>query len=281
MRALASEQASLRRVATLVARGVGPELVLAAVAEEVGALFDADLAVVVRFEPDGEVTLVAGHGLAQPEPGTRARPDPALPLASVRETGRAARFDVNDPSARLPEHCGPRRPLGGPAPITVEGRLWGAITVGSRGEEPPGPDTEARLAGFTELVATAIANAEAKGELTAFRARIVATADQTRRRIERDLHDGAQQRLVSLALRLRTASAAIPGELDEILQELAGVGAELDAVLGDLRELSRGIHPAILSEGGLGRPCGPWPAVRWSRCSCRWGRRGGCPSRSR
>jgi signal transduction histidine kinase len=84
----------------------------------------------------------------------------------------------------------------------------------------------------------------------------VATADQTRRRIERDLHDGAQQRLVSLALRLRTASAAIPGELDELLQELAGVGAELDAVLGDLRELSRGIHPAILSEGGLG------PALR-------------------
>jgi signal transduction histidine kinase len=134
--------------------------------------------------------------------------------------------------------------------------LWGAITVESRGEEPPGPDTEARLAGFTELVATAIANAEAKAELTASRARIVVTADQTRRRIERDLHDGAQQRLVSLALRLQTTSAAIPGELEEVLQELAGVGAELDTVLGDLRELSRGIHPAILTEGGLG------PALR-------------------
>ena len=192
----------------------------------------------------------------------------------MRETGRAARFDLNDPSARLPEHIraeGVRAAVA--APITVEGRLWGAITVESRGEEPPGPDTEARLAGFTELVATAIANAEAKGELTASRARIVATADQTRRRIERDLHDGAQQRLVSLALRLRTASAAIPGELDEILQELAGVGAELDAVLGDLRELSRGIHPPSCPRAASGRPCGPWPAVRWSRCSCRWGRR--------
>ena len=135
LRALASEQASLRRVATLVARGAGPELVLAAVAEEVGALFDADLTVVVRFEPDGEVTLVAGHGLAQPEPGARAKPDPALPLASVRETGRAARFDLNDPSARLPEHIraeGVRSAVA--APITVEGRLWGAITVESRGE---------------------------------------------------------------------------------------------------------------------------------------------------
>jgi signal transduction histidine kinase len=255
LRTLAEEQATLRRVATLVARGLGPELVLAAVAEEVGALFDADLTAVARFEPDGEATLLAGHGLAQAEAGVRAKPDPGF--ASVRETGRAARFEVNDPSARLPDHIraeGVRAVVA--APITVEGRLWGAITVASRGEEPPGPDSEARLAGFTELVATAIANAEAKAELTASRARIVATADQTRRRIERDLHDGAQQRLVSLALRLRTASAAIPGELEEVLQELATVGAELDGVLGDLRELSRGIHPAILAEGGLG------PALR-------------------
>jgi GAF domain-containing protein len=257
LRRVAEEQAALRRVATLVAHGVGPELVLAAVAEEVGALFDADLTVVVRFEPDGEATLVAGHGLAQTEPGVRAKPDPGLPLASVRETGRAARFDLNDPSARLPEHIraeGVRAAVA--APITVEGRLWGAITVESRGEEPPGPDTEARLAGFAELVATAIANTEAQAALTASRARIVATADQTRRRIERDLHDGAQQRLVSLALRLRGAAAAIPPEQDEVHQELASVGSDLDEVLGELRELSRGIHPAILSEGGLG------PALR-------------------
>jgi signal transduction histidine kinase len=256
LRALAEEQATLRRMATLVARGVEPELVFAAVAEEVAALFNADLTAVVRFEPDGNATLLAGHGLAQAEPGVGAKPDPGFTLAPVRETGRAARFEVDDPSASLPEHVraeGVRAVVA--APITVEGRLWGAITVASRGEEPP-PDTEAGLAGFTELVATAIANAEAKAELTASRARIVATADHTRRRIERDLHDGAQQRLVSLALRLRTVSAAIPGELDEVLQELASVGAELDAVLGDLRELSRGIHPAILTEGGLG------PALR-------------------
>jgi signal transduction histidine kinase len=254
LRTLAAEQAALRRVATLVARGVGPELVFAAVAEEVAALFTADLTAVGRFEPDGDATLLAGHGLAQAEPEVRAKPDPGF--ASVRETGRVARFEVNDPSASLSEHIraeGVRAVVA--APITVEGRLWGAITVASRSEEPP-PDTEARLAGFTELVATAIANAEAQAELTASRARIVATADQTRRRIERDLHDGAQQRLVSLALRLRTTSAAIPPELDEVLQELAGVGAELDAVLSDLRELSRGIHPAILTEGGLG------PALR-------------------
>jgi signal transduction histidine kinase len=141
-------------------------------------------------------------------------------------------------------------------PITVEGRLWGLIGVNSARPEPLPADTEARLADFAELVATAIANTEAQAALTASRARIVATADQTRRRIERDLHDGAQQRLVSLALRLRGAAAAIPPEQDEVHQELASVGSDLDEVLGELRELSRGIHPAILSEGGLG------PALR-------------------
>ena len=141
-------------------------------------------------------------------------------------------------------------------PITVEGRLWGLIGVSSAPPEPLPADTEARLTDFAELAATAIANAEARAELTASRARIVATADQTRRRIERDLHDGAQQRLVSVALRLRTTAAAIPPEQELVHQELASVGAELDGVLDDLRELSRGIHPAILSEGGLG------PALR-------------------
>jgi signal transduction histidine kinase len=136
-------------------------------------------------------------------------------------------------------------------PITVEGRLWGLIGVSSARPEPLPADTEARLADFTELVATAIANAQAQAELTASRARIVATADQTRRRIERDLHDGAQQRLVSLALQLRAAQAAVPPDLDELGAELDGVAAGLNGALEELQELSRGIHPAILAEGGL------------------------------
>jgi signal transduction histidine kinase len=141
-------------------------------------------------------------------------------------------------------------------PIVVAGRLWGVIAASTKREEPFPAGTEAQIGEFTELVATAIANAEANAELNASRARIVATADQTRRRIERDLHDGAQQRLVSLALRLRTAAAAMPPELAEAHEELTVAGAELDEVMDDLRELSRGIHPAILSEGGLG------PALR-------------------
>jgi signal transduction histidine kinase len=130
------------------------------------------------------------------------------------------------------------------------------IAASRKREEPFPPDTEAQLGEFTELVATAVANAEAHAELMASRARIVATADETRRRIERDLHDGAQQHLVSLALRLQGAAASIPWQLDEIHQEITDVCAELDEVLNDLRELSRGIHPANLTEGGLG------PALR-------------------
>jgi signal transduction histidine kinase len=137
-------------------------------------------------------------------------------------------------------------------PISVEGRLWGFILVAYRRPEPLPADTEARLAGFAELVATALANAAAQAALTASRARIVAAADTARRRIERDLHDGAQQRLVSLALHLSsTLRAAVPPEAHELRVQLDGVAAELGGVLDELRELARGLHPAALAEGGL------------------------------
>jgi signal transduction histidine kinase len=137
-------------------------------------------------------------------------------------------------------------------PISVEGRLWGVMAVVSTRDEPLPTDTEARLAGFTELAATALATAEAQAALTASRARIVAAADTTRRRIERDLHDGAQQRLVSLALHLRTTvRAAPPPGADELSVQLDGVAAELGGVLEELRELARGLHPAALADGGL------------------------------
>jgi len=136
------------------------------------------------------------------------------------------------------------------SPIVVEGRLWGAMVVSSRAKPLPS-GTEGRMADFTELVAMAIANAESRAELAASRARVVAAADETRRRLERDLHDGTQQRLVSLALRLRATATTIPPDLRELHHELAGVGSELDETLGDLRELSRGIHPAILTDEGL------------------------------
>ena len=246
MTGFAGEQAALRRVATLVARGVGPDPVFAAVAEEVGVLFGADTAAVVRFEPDAQVTVMGGYGGAHSRPGWRGTLDPRLALASVQATGRAARRDTDDPPVTTPE--GVRGAVA--SPIVVEGRLWGAIAAGSRRGRLPA-DTEQRLADFTELVATAIANAESQAELTTSRARIVAAADQARRRIERDLHDGAQQRLVSLALQLRTARAAVPPELGDLGADLDRAAASAAGALDELRDTARGIHPAILAEGGL------------------------------
>jgi signal transduction histidine kinase len=260
---LSEEQSGLRRVATLVAQAGPPSDVFEAVTREVGLLCEADLARMERYEADGVVTGVAAWSrtpgqLAELAVGTRFRLDGLSIARGVQQTGRPVRVDSfgQDPGAIAQEarEVGIHSSVG--CPIVVGGRLWGVIAASRKREDPFPPATEAQIAEFTELVATAVANAEAHAELMASRARIVATADQTRRRIERDLHDGAQQRLVSLALRLRTAAAAIPPELDEVHQELAGIGAELDEVLGELRELSRGIHPSILTEGGLG------PALR-------------------
>ena len=246
-RRIADEQAALRRVATLVARGVGPDLVLAAVAEEVGALFSADGAAIVRFEPDGEATVLGGYGFALSPPGSRGRPDSHSVMAAVHATGRAARRDA-DASRLGAIPAAARSAVAGP--IVVEGRVWGAVGVGSRDDRLP-TDTEQRLAEFTELVATAIANTESRAELTTSRARIVAASDHARRRIERDLHDGAQQRLVSLALRLRTLRAAVPPELAALGAQLSDAVAEVTGALEELREIARGIHPSILAEGGL------------------------------
>jgi signal transduction histidine kinase len=133
-------------------------------------------------------------------------------------------------------------------PIHVDGRLWGAIGVGS-GQGPLPPDTEQRMTQFTDLVATAVANAQNRAELISSRTRIVTASDEARRRIERDLHDGAQQSLLALAMRLRSAAAA--QERDETRTELADVAAGLMDVMDELREICRGIHPAILSRAGL------------------------------
>jgi signal transduction histidine kinase len=255
LRGFAEEQAALRRVATLVARGAPPAEVFAAVTEEAGRLLHTNYATMGRYGPVGTMMVVAtwsSSGAAFPM-GTRwslgGRNMPTL----VFQTGRPARIDDHDaasgPVAEAAREYGIRAGVG--VPVRVEGGLWGVMTVGSRaGQLPPG--TEARLAGFTELAATAIANAEAQAALTASRARIVTTADATRRRIERNLHDGAQQRLVSLALDLRAAEAAAPpGAGEQLVQQLDRVAAGLDAVLDDLREIARGLHPAILADGGL------------------------------
>jgi signal transduction histidine kinase len=170
----------------------------------------------------------------------------------VAQTHRAARMDSYGPDAgpapAAALAAGMNSAVG--APIVVEGRLWGVMIAASLGAELP-PETEARLADFTELVATAVANAEAQAQLTASRARIVATADATRRRIERDLHDGVQQHLVSLALELRVAQDALPSDERAAAPQLGRIAEGLSGVLDELREVTRGIHPAALAQGGL------------------------------
>jgi signal transduction histidine kinase len=158
--------------------------------------------------------------------------------------------EASGPVAGLAREA-PFRSVAG-TPVVVEGRLWGLMVAATGDDQRLPADTEGRLAGFTDLVATAISNAESRSDLAASRARVVAAADETRRRIERDLHDGAQQRLVLLALQLRAAQAAVPPELGLLKAELSRSAEGLASVLEELREIARGIHPAILAEGGLG-----------------------------
>jgi PAS domain S-box-containing protein len=254
---LADEQAALRRVATLVARGASPSEVFSAVAAELARVLAVQHASVWRYEPDGAATLLAASG----EPGAKKMPvgdrftlEGDNLAAMVLHTGRPARMDSLDEAAgsaaaRIRE-LGIRAAVA--APIIVDGNLWGVASVASLRPEPLPPDTETRVCDFADLAATAIANAETHAELTASRARIVAAADDARRRIERDLHDGAQQRLVSLGLEMRSAEASVPAELSAFKDQISHLVTGLAGVAEDLQEISRGIHPAILSKGGLG-----------------------------
>jgi PAS domain S-box-containing protein len=254
---LAVAQAALRRIATLVAKGVQPEEVFAAVTEEVAATFRA-ITAVMRFEhdPSGVVLVGASKEIDEIDipVGTRWDIDDALAAAEVYRTGRSARVDRADWSSAGGAIGEAVRRLGlgstVACPIIVEGSLWGVITVNAREGLPP--ETEQRLEKFTDLVTAAIANAEGKSELAASRRRIVAASDETRRRIERNLHDGTQQRLVTLGLAVRAAEANLPPERDDLRAQLSGVATGLVAAVEDLQEISRGIHPAILSRGGLG-----------------------------
>ena len=253
---LAEEQAALQRVATLVARGAATGEIFTAVAREVSGVMHLPVAAVQRYEDDGEATTVMAAWSDRPHPfppGTRS-PYHASGLGGrVRQTGRAGR--VVDYSHRRGAFAVKARELGlysvAGAPIIVDGDVWGLVTVAST--DGPLPDrTEDRLAEFTELLGTAIANTQSRTELSASRARIVAAADETRRRLERDLHDGIQQRLVSLALKARTIASMTPRPGGEIQGELSLLADGLGTAMDELREVSHGIHPAILSEAGLG-----------------------------
>src|SRR5215210_349040 len=253
---LAEEQAALQRVATLVARGTRPEEVFAAVLDEVGRLLSFDLASLARYEPDGTLSFVAAWGRAHEyfPAGSRQTLGGKNLGTIVFETGDSAR--INDYADNSSGSIGVAAREAGinsslATPIMVEGRLWGVIAAGSPHKQPLPADTEARLASFTELVATAISNSEARTELAASRTRIVAATDEEHRRVVRDLHDGAQQRLVHTIIMLKLAQRALQNEQQDLPALLTEALDHAQQANLELRELAHGILPRALTHGGL------------------------------
>ncbi len=255
--ALAEQQAALRRVATLVARGVDPAQVYPAAVAELSRGLGIHNVALIRYESGEALVLLAARdesGLTKMSIGERIPLDGYNVAAMILDTGEPARIDSFDRAtgrtAERIRRLGLRSAVG--APIIIDGRIWGALVIGSSQAEQMPPETEVRIGDFADLVATAISNAETRAELTASRARIVTASDQARRRFERDLHDGAQQRIVSLGLELRAIEASIPAEHQRLRDQVSSVVDALVGVSTELQEISRGIHPAILSKGGIG-----------------------------
>ena len=250
-----AEQAALRRIAGLLTRSVPAEEVFEAVVDEVRSLMGADGAALMRYEPDKTATILA---ISAEED---ARVDLPVELSTeghnviglVFRTGQPARIDdytraTGGEHVRRLREAGVRATVG--APVQLRERVWGLVTVYSMQRRLP-PDTEARLADFAALVASAIANVQAWSELEASRVRIISAADQARRRIERDLHDGAQQRIVTIALKARMLAESEAAQTAGLDGELRNVAVALNEVLDELRTIASGLHPAALSQGGL------------------------------
>jgi signal transduction histidine kinase len=252
---LADEQAALRRVATLVAHESPPGQVFAAVADEVARLLQVEDTTIFRYEDDRTATVVADRGERNvPMPvGSRASLEGESATALVRRTGRPARVDdfsnATGPLADYTRNAGIGSTVG--SPILVDGRLWGAMIAATRTDEPMPADTESRMEQFTELVATAISNMQARSDLAASRARIVAAGDEERRRVVRDLHDGAQQRLVHTVVMLKLARRALDANDYPASTLVAQALDHAQQANVELRELAHGILPGVLTRGGL------------------------------
>ena len=251
---LATEQRELRRVATLVASEVSPERVFTAVSEGCARVLEVNATHVLRFEQDGGALIVGRHnrdGIRNYSVGDRLPADEQSATGRVRDTGAPARVDDwggrTGLMAEAMFRTGYRSTAA--APITVAGHLWGAIAIAN--EQPLPAEAESRLLEFCEIASLAVASAQAREDLIASRARLVKAGDEQRRRLERNLHDGAQQRLVSVALKLRLAKARLLTAPDTIGDLLDDASRELDTGLAELRELARGLHPAILGDLGL------------------------------
>ena len=257
LRLLAEEQAALRRVATVVASEAGAQQLLDTVTEEVGRILGAQSSNLSRYEDDDRATVLGGWsepGVQNLTPGMTVELDGESAIVLVRRTGRPVRLDDYDSlSGSWGDHL---RSLGitstVAAPVRVGGRLWGAVVASTTGDRPALPEgSEERIAAFADLVGQALANAEARAELAASRVRLLEAADSERRRLERNLHDGAQQRLVALSLSLRMVEGLLVKDPERATSMLHLAREELGQALEELRELARGIHPAVLADRGL------------------------------
>jgi PAS domain S-box-containing protein len=254
---LGEEQAALRRVATLVAAGASPSAVLDAVAAEMERALGADAAMLLRYEPDEEVTVVARRvpNLRRLPPGTRVSHEGENVTSMVRRTGRPARIGnyqrARGPVADLARAVESNVSSAVGAPIVVDGRLWGVIVASWAGERSPPGDTEERMAKFAQLLDTAIANADSRDQLISSRARLLTAGDEARRRVVRDLHDGAQQRLVHTIVTLKLAQRAFRDEDGKAESLLSEALEQAEQGNRELRELAHGILPAVLTQGGL------------------------------
>jgi signal transduction histidine kinase len=252
---IAAEQAALRRVATLVARGARDEQVFDAVCEETGRLIGATNVNLARFTADGINHTIAGwsqRGNHVP-PGTRLPLDGYTINVLIQSTRRPSRVDTYEGApgelAAMLRTLGIRSEVG--APVIVNGDVWGGLIAGSDQVDGMPAGTEDRVASFAELIATAVANAAVRAELVASRARVVAASDAARRRLARDIHDGAQQRLVTAVIDLELADEALGRNPDNARQLLREAISHAREGLDELRTLAAGVHPAILTTDGL------------------------------
>ncbi|MDA0165700.1 GAF domain-containing protein [Solirubrobacter ginsenosidimutans] len=250
---LVDEQAALRRVATLVAEGPAPTELFDAVTAEMVRALGADGVTLARFESDEELLLVAdlGNNTFKVPVGSRIQYREGSVAAIVRRTARPGRveYDENDMLSKLATRLQARVGVG--APVVVDGRLWGLMVARWGGDETPPPDTEARMERFGQLLETAIANADGRNQLIASRARLVAAADDARRRVVQDLHDGAQQRLVHTIITLKMVERALLHGDDNVESLVHEALTQAEQGIVDLRELAHGILPAALTRGGL------------------------------
>jgi signal transduction histidine kinase len=257
VRRLAEERGALQHVATLVARGASPSVIFNAAACALGGLIKADYTAINRHEGDRTMSIMAfwrapGTPDIGPPFGGRWTLGDDTPSAAVlrghRPSSRASATISSDIGGWHREH---RIGHVVACPIIVDDHLWGTMTALYLGAEPPKGDVEERMGKFVELLNCAIIQAKTRCELIASRARLVTSADATRRRIERDLHDGAQQHLISLALRLREAEESVPPGNDELRRRLSEAVQDLTGTIDELREVSVGLRPPTLAARGL------------------------------